>query len=517
MTTKEGHVWTAQNGLRSGFPCLGAINPVQLQAPRSNEIVDTIVIGSGYAGLVAARDLTIQGQHLPIEFFSNFAHTFRAGKSTFLVEARDRIGGRTWNGVVDGFNYEMGGTWIHWQMPHIYREISLYGMHDELIVTQGEGGTHDYFTLKGADKEINMSHEEELTMFGKVWGLFCNVDGVRATAAMPYPFDSMYNREVMEQVDRLSCKDRLDAIRGQLTEDEAVMLEAILHQMGGGPLDKMGLLDAVRWWALGGWAGTGINDIGLRYRLRNGQSSLAKRIFDHALGTGKLSYVFSSPIAHISQDMKGVVSVTSRAGTTWKARHVICTIPLNVLGDISFSPQLSIRKQQAFREGSTNHCNKVHFDVAGEGMVAWTNMTWPGKGVICAIADNCTPAGDTHLVAFGPAPTLVNGIQLKDGIEGVTRALEHVLPEGQVIKRVVYHDWNQDEFAKGTWCYLPPNFATRYLDDLRRPHGNVFFANADWSDGWRGWIDGAVEQGTQVALRVVQAQSEMLKQRNSHL
>lgn len=36
------------------------------------------------------------------------------GKRVLLIEARDRIGGR--------------GTWIHWQMPQIYREVSLYGM-----------------------------------------------------------------------------------------------------------------------------------------------------------------------------------------------------------------------------------------------------------------------------------------------------------------------------------------------------------------------------------------------------
>lgn len=69
----------------------------------------------------------------------------------------------------------------------------------------------------------------------------------------------------------------------------------------------------------------------------------------------------------------------------------------------------------------------------------------------------------------------------------------------------VYHDWYADEFAKGTWCYYPPEFATRYLDSLRRAHGRVHFANADWSHGWRGWIDGAAEQGASVAMDVQRA------------
>ena len=39
---------------------------------------DVIVIGGGFAGLVAARDLRA------------------AGRSVVLLEARDRLGGRTW-------------------------------------------------------------------------------------------------------------------------------------------------------------------------------------------------------------------------------------------------------------------------------------------------------------------------------------------------------------------------------------------------------------------------------------
>ena len=58
---------------------------------------DVIVIGAGYAGLIAARDLSTV-----------------AGADVLLVEARDRIGGRTWTASVLGEELEMGGTWLHW-------------------------------------------------------------------------------------------------------------------------------------------------------------------------------------------------------------------------------------------------------------------------------------------------------------------------------------------------------------------------------------------------------------------
>ena len=57
--------------------------------------VDVAVIGGGFAGITAARDLQ------------------KRGFKVLLLEARDRLGGRTWHKQVNGFAVELGGTWIH--------------------------------------------------------------------------------------------------------------------------------------------------------------------------------------------------------------------------------------------------------------------------------------------------------------------------------------------------------------------------------------------------------------------
>ncbi|KAB2571841.1 Monoamine oxidase N [Lasiodiplodia theobromae] len=441
MATSEGVHWTPQDGIKTGLPCIGAIKPAKSFSQSESAVFDVIVIGAGYAGLTAARDLTTQG------------------RTVLLLEARDRIGGRTWNTTINGFTYEMGGTWIHWHMPHIYREVSLYGLQDDFIVTQTPGGKEDYCTLITGDRRTNISHEEE--------------------------------------------------IAPQLSPTERSMLEAIILQMAGGPLETIGFLDALRWWALGGHTATGLNDIGLTTRLRSGQSALARRIFDHAKSTGRLSYAFSTAIAGVDQERGGgVVEVKSRGSGSggaagWQARQVICTVPLNVLQAVSFSPALSGLKAEAIGIGQANRGNKVHADVAGPDLVSYTAFARPGKGLVCAIADKETPAGDSHVVFFGPAAEAEGGMRLGgSGVEGVREAVGHVLPEGSEVKRLVYHDWAKDEFSKGTWCYFKPGFATKYLAELQKPHGSVFFASADWSDGWRGWIDGAVQQGTQAAVAV---------------
>jgi lysyl oxidase-like protein 2/3/4 len=56
---------------------------------------DVVVIGSGFTGLTAARDLSV------------------AGKSVILVEGRDRIGGRTWASKSHGHYLESKSNQIH--------------------------------------------------------------------------------------------------------------------------------------------------------------------------------------------------------------------------------------------------------------------------------------------------------------------------------------------------------------------------------------------------------------------
>ena len=47
-----------------------------------------------------------------------------------------------------------------------------------------------------------------------------------------------------------------------------------------------------------------------------------------------------------------------------------------------------------------------------------------------------------------------------------------------------------------------PGFMSRFKDDLQAPQGRVLFASADWADGWRGFIDGAIEQGMRASMQV---------------
>lgn len=50
---------------------------------------------------------------------------------------------------------------------------------------------------------------------------------------------------------------------------------------------------------------------------------------------------------------------------------------------------------------------------------------------------------------------------------------------------------------------FPPNYSFQYLEALRERHGNILFASADWALGWRGFIDGAIEEGSRAAKQII--------------
>jgi monoamine oxidase len=71
---------------------------------------DVVIVGGGFAGVTAARELTMRG------------------RSAVLVEARDRLGGRTYTPDHDGLAMELGGTWVHPLQPRVWAEIDRYGI-----------------------------------------------------------------------------------------------------------------------------------------------------------------------------------------------------------------------------------------------------------------------------------------------------------------------------------------------------------------------------------------------------
>ena len=86
------------------------------------ERYDVIVVGGGFAGVTAARECALRGRR------------------TLLLEARDRLGGRTWSASWNGFAIEYGGAWVHWHQPHTFSELTRAGL--SVAISDNAGRAH---------------------------------------------------------------------------------------------------------------------------------------------------------------------------------------------------------------------------------------------------------------------------------------------------------------------------------------------------------------------------------------
>ncbi|GAA6022663.1 hypothetical protein JCM10207_008572 [Rhodosporidiobolus poonsookiae] len=494
--TLEGHHYSRSTGLEPGLASEGHIaHPQSIKRLGS---FDLIVIGAGFAGLTAARDAAT------------------SGLSVLLIEGRDRIGGRTWTANRNGDLFEMGGTWIRWQQGYVWRELTRYGIEKDLKVTP----TSEYpekaryvAKLEGVEYDVDMAESEAI--LNRAFAAFCNFDQ-DGTAALPIPPSAFENVEgnpaLIAKIDRMSVKERIDeCLRlGTLDARDVAYLVPSMETNYGAKIEDCGVLDILRWVALSNVAPgdkmyTSLLESVLKYKIKKGTSHLARRMFEEANSTGNLSYSFSTAVTGIS-DLGNRVEVVVEGGRTFKAAKVITTIPLNVLKTIKFSPPLSPLRREALALGHVNVGLKVHLEVARPEFRAWSGGIKDTKNpspLVTAFGDQILNSGNASLVSFGAANTYAEGpLAIPEKIPSWFGRFDSDLERHFV--RAIFHEWGSDRFAQGTWAMASPGFNSRFQHELEQPSSkNVLWASADWAQGWKGFIDGAIEQGTIAAYRVV--------------
>lgn len=299
--SSEGYCWTP-TGSTQGLETKAVI---ATSAHRADSY-DVVVLGAGFAGLVAARNITQQ-----------------TNARVLLLEARDRIGGRTWTAKVAGEDIEMGGTWIHWFQPHLYGELVRYGLHRNIKTSAGTSKTANQYYKKddSAVEEVSPDKFNEIAerVFAKVFQL----DGLSSRELMPFPHDPQREPAPWKKYDYLSVQDRLNQLK-DMSEHEKAIFASLVNSFGSAPPEDTALVEVLRWYALGGHTLAQTFELAGNYKIgEGGMTSFALSI----LGDYKGDLLLKTPISRISQSSHGAV-ITTTAGNQVKAKYVVSTIPL---------------------------------------------------------------------------------------------------------------------------------------------------------------------------------------------
>jgi monoamine oxidase len=420
---------------------------------------DVIVVGGGFAGVTAAREVALRG------------------RSVLLLEARDRLGGRTWSADWDGIPIEYGGGWVHWHQPHTWSEITRAGLRVEL----SEDAQRAHWWVGDERRDGTIAERDAIAERG--WNRF--VDGVRE--ALPNPHDPLLAVDALVRFDRLSIAERIEEL--ELDEEERAVLEAELESLASGPLDDVGAVSVLRWHALSGYSLALTQYTGGRVTLADGTGALLAAIASAAPVETRLGTPVAAVRAH-----GGRVEVETRAGAVHDAAVVVVAVPLNVLGTIEFGPALSEGKQEAIALGQGSRGVKIFLRARGERVRE--NAIRPGHPFGYLDTEVLFDDGTQLQIGFGPDAGHCDA----DDVAGVQRALDEILP-GYELVAATAHDWLADEYARGTWAIHRPGWYTRHHAEMLRPEGRVLLAGSDIANGWSGFIDGAIESGLETGAR----------------
>jgi pseudooxynicotine oxidase len=427
-------------------------------------VYDVAVIGGGFAGVTAAREAALRG------------------RSVVLLEARDRLGGRTWNAEWSPTHpgrIEYGGAWVHWHQPHTWSELSRAG----LAVTLGDDAEVAGWYVDGRRREGTIPERDAIARRG--WDGF--VDGVET--ALPLPHDPLFALTRLRRFDRLTISERLDELALSLEERE--VLAAELESLAHAPLDDAGAVSVLRWHALSGYSLALTQFTGGRVTIERGTGALLESItgaapFERRLGAEAVGVVQSD----------GRVDIATADGDGCAARAVVVAVPINALGAIEFTPPLSEPKQAAIGLGQASRGIKIFIHASGEPV--WHNSIRPGHPFGYLDTEEIFEDGTQLLIGFG-----VDAARCDAGnVEWVQRELDEILPGYRVLAATA-HDWLADRFSNGTWAIHRPGWYEHHHAAMQTPEGRVVLAGSDIANGWAGFIDGAIESGLRAGAAAV--------------
>ncbi|WP_367127940.1 flavin monoamine oxidase family protein [Saccharothrix sp. HUAS TT1] len=427
--------------------------------PGARSTHDVIVVGAGFAGVTAARELG------------------RRGLRVLVLEARDRIGGRTWTTTFEGEQVELGGTWVDPLQTTVWNEIEA-----QRIGFVADASAER--TLFPTENGFGFFSPEEA--FGRQGELLTRFSE-RARELFPNAYDPLARADLLQAPDALTIRQHLDSMRLSALDEK--WLSGATGGLGGGST-RGAYTQFLHWWALCNYNAEqyyGINT----YKPASGMNGLARSI----LAESRAEVRLNSPVRSIA-DNGGQVTVRTVAGAVHTAAAVVVAVPVNVWRTIEFAPGLSAAKLQASRETiGVPNAKKLWMHVAssiGNTYVHAPEGDYP--------VDTLLPYKQTSrgwlMIGFSGDPRLDvnNAAQVQE-------AVRLIVPDARVLS-VKGHNWGGDRFALGGWSFRRPRQLTGLLRAVQQPQGRISFATSDIASGWSGYVEGAMESGLVAADQV---------------
>jgi monoamine oxidase len=438
-----------------------------------------VVVGAGLSGLTAARRLV------------------RHGVKTVVLEARDRVGGRTLTTDLAGHAVDLGGQFVGPRQNRVLalarelgvRTARVYSAGNKVLSMAGRRRTY-----RGLIPKVGL-----LALLEMAWTTR-RFDRLAAAVPPERPWEAQRAAEW----DGVSLDRWLD--EHLWTESAKGMFRIAAQAMYAAEPRELSFLYFL--FSLRAGDGfermAGIEGGAQQEVFVGGAQQLSAGLARHLGDTVRLG----EPVEEIEHTEHEVVVRTSAA--KYRAAYAILALAPSLCDRIRFTPKLPRARcelQRHMVSGSVVKCVIVYDEPF------WRRDGYSGEaiaddGLARVVFDDCSPDGrQAALLVFilGDAARQASKLSLEARRQAVLDALVQLF--GKAAAEPVNYvdcDWIRDEWSTG--CYVglhPPGVLSTLGGALRTPCGRVHFAGSEAATRWPGYMDGAIESGERAADEVL--------------
>jgi monoamine oxidase len=455
---------------------------------------DVAVVGGGLAGLTTARALVA------------------AGRSVVLLEARDRVGGRTLNhDLGGGYVAEAGGEFVGPTQDRIRALATAVGVgvFDEYDTGQDiyvNGATR----LKYSDTGLLGTAPPDPALLLDIVKLSQQIDQMAATVSPTQP----WTHPKAASWDALTLESW---VRNNTLNGNGIMsvLAPFTQALFGGEPREVSFLFTLAYVAAAGNATTkgtlerlfDVRNGAQQSRFVGGSQLISQRV---AAALGSVVQL-GTPVRRIVQTSNGV-SVESDLLTV-SAQHVVVAVPPALAARIDYDPLLPAARDLLTQRVGMGALMKVEavyptpFWRAGK----LTGQFLDTSGPVGYAFDNSPPdaalgvlagfVGGRQNLAYGPMSASARR-------SAVLQQYAAAFGDNRFLTPTDYFDmdWTTEQWSRGGPTGLfGPGTLVAYGPALRAPVGRIHWAGTETSDFWQGYMDGAVRSGERAATEVLAA------------
>ena len=436
---------------------------------------DYVVVGAGFAGLTAAREIA------------------RAGKSVMVLEARDRVGGRVLNlDIGNGHVTERGGTFVGPTQDHMLAlakdlGIGLFDTYDtgeNVYVSNGQRSTFSDQSPTGAapfDPAILPDLATAITTLDQM--------------STEVPVDAPWTAAKATQYDSQTFSTWLES--NSVSPQFRQLANTAAQPIFGAETRELSLLYVLFYIASSG---------------NETNPGTFERNFNTRGGGQQWRFQGGSQVVafKMAADLGSSVVLGTPDKVTVSAKKVIVAIPPTLAGRIDYTPNLPTQRDafmQRTPQGSLVKAGAV-YDKPFWRDKGLTGQALSTEGLVSATFDDSPEdAGLGVVFGFigGDKARQFNTMAPDDRRAGVLSQFETFFgPEAKSPQRYFESNWTSEQWSRGCPVAIyGPGTLVAYGPALRMPVGNIHWAGTETSNYWNGYLDGAVRSGERAAKEVL--------------